>query len=436
MVKLMLSGNTLPTSGGEEVSEGRVILNELLSGASHPAKEARPHRATPALLETLLRGVQAWNQWRRDNPEARPEFRGAKLGQATLRGADLSRAILVGADLAGADLSGANLIGVNLIGADLSGANLKGATIKDAFLFEADLCGANLAGADLSGADLSEANLDSANLGAADLGEAFLWKAELRGARLTEANFRKASVGATSFALADLRTVKGLATVTHYFPSFVSTRTLQLSQGQIPADFLKGCGLEDWEIASVELYNPNLSTADVTDLQYEVFRLRTTKPIMINNLFISYSHDDSAFVNELGNRLDKAGIRFWRDTHDSTAGRLETQIDRAMRLHPVVLLVLSELSVNKPWVEWEATRAQELERELRERGTPKDVLLPVALDDAWKTCHWPGWLRHQLEQYNVLGFEDWEDPAVMERQFRRVLAGLPLYGPKDGSGIR
>ena len=92
----------------------------------------------------LKQGVAAWNAWRDENPDIRPD----------LSGADLS-----GADLSEADLSGADLSGANLSGADLSGANLSGANLIEANLSEANLSGANLSGANLGGANLSEADL-------------------------------------------------------------------------------------------------------------------------------------------------------------------------------------------------------------------------------------------------------------------------------------
>ena len=68
-------------------------------------------------LEKLREGVEAWNAWRAENPEIRP---------------DLIDAYLNGANLIGAKLIGANLRGANLIGADLNGANLNGADLNGA----------------------------------------------------------------------------------------------------------------------------------------------------------------------------------------------------------------------------------------------------------------------------------------------------------------
>ena len=94
-----------------------------------PPSKIVPSRAEKEHLEILKQGVEAWNQWRKANPLARPK----------LLSADLS-----GADLSGADLSGANLFGANLRGADLSRANLFGADLRWADLSRAYLLGANL----------------------------------------------------------------------------------------------------------------------------------------------------------------------------------------------------------------------------------------------------------------------------------------------------
>jgi hypothetical protein len=120
--------------------------------------------------------------------------------------------------------------------------------------------------------------------------------------------------------------------------------------------------------------------------------------------------------------LNNNGIRFWRDIHHSAAGRLETQIDRAIRLNPTVLLVLSERSVESDWVQHEARLARKLELE-----TKRDVFCPVALDDTWKDCHWPERLREQIMEYNILDFSDWKNEDTFRRMFGRLLDGLDLF---------
>ncbi len=336
-------------------------------------------------LKILESGVQAWNAWREEHPEVRPDLVGADLRNARLMGARLMDARLMSADLGGADLRTAHLMGANLMHADLVAAKLRGA--------------------DLRGADLRIA--------------------DLRIADLVGANLRSATLRYTVFGAVDLRQVKGLESVKHQAPSDISTSTLTKSQGKIPAAFLRGCGLTDWEIKNAKLWNPDLSRDELTDLTYEIVNLKAESPIMLHPLFISYSHGDTPFVEKLEAGLDKKRIRYWRDVHDMKAGRMEAQIDKAIRMNPIVLLVLSESSVESDWVEWEISKARELEKKEK-----RDVLCPIALDDAWKTCDWPGPLRRQVMDYNILDFS--KDDAFDE-QFEKLVSGIVEFYPSPAA---
>jgi hypothetical protein len=133
----------------------------------------------------LKKGVHAWNAWRRENRDIRPD-----LGQAQLKGAHLSRVNLWETDLRVANLSNADLRKAQLKGALLARAHLSGADLSEADLSEAHLgwahlSKANLSEANLIGAHLSRANLSGANLSGADLQDAHLVETDLTGADLT-----------------------------------------------------------------------------------------------------------------------------------------------------------------------------------------------------------------------------------------------------------
>jgi hypothetical protein len=190
----------------------------------------------------------------------------------------------------------------------------------------------------------------------------------------------------------------------------------------IPAAFLRGCGLSDWEIESAKLYNPDLSNEEINGIWYRIHDLRVSRVFQINPLFISYSHVDSLFIDTIETHLIAQGIRFWRDIYHAKAGRLEKQIDAAIHLNDLVLLVLSKDSTNSDWVEHEARKARE-----KEKQSGKDALCPVALDDSWKTCRWPARLREQIMEYNILDFSDWHDAAHFHKMFGKLLEGLNLF---------
>jgi Pentapeptide repeats (8 copies) len=100
--------------------------------------------ADSSQLALLHRGVEAWNQWREDQPHRIPDLSGATLAGLDLSGCNLSRANLRSAkfdnttvlrasfreaELRGADLSlvSGGLQPDQLAGADLTGAKLPGA---------------------------------------------------------------------------------------------------------------------------------------------------------------------------------------------------------------------------------------------------------------------------------------------------------------------
>ncbi len=366
----------------------------------------------------------------RENPDEVIDLRQANLSDAKLRGVDLSIADLCGANLSGASLQKAdfrlatlehanlieaNLSGANLIQADFNRADFREASLNKANLTGAEFIQASFSGASLIGAHLWEVNLRGAILEGTNFREADLRRVELKdvvfsGVNLKGADFSGADLYSTILGNVDLSETKGLDEVKHFSPSHISTDTLQLSKGKIPDIFLRGCGMSDWEIESAKLYQPELSAKQVNDIIYRIYDLRASQAIQINPLFISYSHADNKFVDEMEKYLDNKGIRFWRDIHDAPAGPLEKIVDRAMRLNPTVLLVLSKRSVKSDWVEHEAESARELEKELG-----RHVLCPVALDEAWKVCKWEQRLRRQIMKYNILDFSKWEDEGNLRR---------------------
>ncbi len=160
-------------------------------------------------LRIINQGVDAWNEWRRKNPQVRPDFSKADLGNNNLIGADLSGADLFKADLNRADLSEANLSKAELSHANLNvahffKANLSGANFTRADLSMADLSVTNLSKADLSMTNLYEANLSKADLSMAELLSADLSDANLSGANLSGASLSFATLSGTNFENADL----------------------------------------------------------------------------------------------------------------------------------------------------------------------------------------------------------------------------------------
>ena len=105
-------------------------------------------------VRLLKQGVEAWNAWRAENPDVRPDLRWAHLFEADLTGANLSWANLSWANLSGLDLRWAHLIGANL-----NEANLEKANLVETDLTGADLTGCHICGVSAWGLRLSEGTI-------------------------------------------------------------------------------------------------------------------------------------------------------------------------------------------------------------------------------------------------------------------------------------
>jgi hypothetical protein len=129
--------------------------------------------ANPEHVEKLTAGVAAWNLWRRENPEIKPDLHEAVLAD--------------GLKLDGIDLSETNLKMVSIKSVSLRGALLRRAKLDNAYLRSA--C---LDGADLSRASLAGANLRHATLRGAKLPGAYLRRIDFSYCDLTEADLSRA----------------------------------------------------------------------------------------------------------------------------------------------------------------------------------------------------------------------------------------------------
>jgi len=367
--------------------------------------------SNPEHLDKLKQGVHVWNQWREESKGEFPILGGADFSGANLDGVNLHRAYLVGA----------NLTEANLLGADLRSANLREAVLRKASLYRADFSKANLVRADLGEAYLERASFFNANLYEANLYYTDLDSVDFSLANLENTNFTAATLAYTIFQDVNLISSKGLETCTYRGPCTADNYTFKRS-GPLPYRFLVGLGFRDWEIEQSKLFQPGLSNAEINDIIYRIYDLRAHQAVQINPLFISYNHEDGAFVDAVEEKLLEKGVRFWRDIHNMKAGRIDKQVDRAVQLNDIILLVLSEHSVKSPWVEYEVQKAIDIRRK-----TGKDTLCPVALDDKWNDAHWPGPIVQQVKNYNILDFSQWQDEEVFSRQFSKLIDGLDIY---------
>jgi hypothetical protein len=339
-------------------------------GNSVQGSEAVADKAQVRILKE--KGVKAWNEWRKANPEVRPD----------LIGADLSGANLSDADLSEADLSRANLGGANLSDADLRGANLIGAR----------LIGTNLRGADLSGADLRWANLNEADLSGA-------------------------IVGFTHFVNVDLSQVKGLETIRHELPSEISISTIYRSQGKIPFEFLRGAGVPD---SFIEYMHSLVGTG----LEfYSCFISYSSK----DQEFAERLYAD---LQAKGVRC------WYAPHHGEAGKKLHEQIDQAIRLHEKLLLILSADSIKSEWVRTEIKKAAKRQaREKKDVLFPVS-LVPFAELHAWECWDGDLGkdLAAEVREYLIPDFSRWKEHDFYQKALAKLLSDLRSGKTRNRAG--
>jgi uncharacterized protein YjbI with pentapeptide repeats len=359
----------------------------LVFGASYV-----DHDQTPAIiplpmsdkqqLETLLLGVDVWNEWREKENELHPDLSGIAMPEAELANVNLAGANLRGADLHGAELSGADLSGTDLGNANLRGAILHGADLNWSYLGNSDLRGADLGDALLGDANLSEANLAEAYLGGADLHGADLRGVNLSSTDLSGANLTEAAVGYTRFGDIDLSTIKGLALVKHAAPSTIGIDTLYRSKGIIPEMFLRGAGVPENFINFIDSLP------------------RKREPRF--TCFISHHARDKRFCDRLYHDLQSYGVRAFYYPEDAPRGkRFLAELVVRVRMFDKVIAVCSKHSLCN------AEFLDELDRAFkRERVDYQRVLFPIRLDN-YLLKEWEHPLKTEVIGRVVADFRGW-----------------------------
>jgi hypothetical protein len=345
-------------------------------------------RESDSAYSILERGVEYWNDWRREHPDATPKLSGVNLTSLVLAGCNLERVKMQRANLSRADLTNANLRYADLERTDFRETNLKDATLRDANLKGADLSGASLQDADLSGADLTGTNLSAALLDGAD--------------------FSLARTAGTNLTAVDLSNSRGLEGVVHEGPSSIGIDTVYKSNGKIPEVFLRGAGVPEEFIVYIR-------SMMVPSIEYY-------------SCFISYSTRDQSFVDRLYSDLQANGVRCWFAPHDIMGGRkIHEQIDAAIRVHDKLLLILSEHSMASDWVGTEIANARE--HEAREK---KQLLFPITIAPFEEVKQWKKFdadrgtdSAREIREYYIPDFSGWEqDHAAYQREFEKLVNAL------------
>lgn len=193
----------------------------------------------------------------------------------------------------------------------------------------------------------------------------------------------------------------------HHGPSSIGIDTIYMSNGKIPHSFLRGAGVPEIFITYMESL--------------------VSQAIEFNSLFISHSSKNKDFAQQLHDDLQSNGVRCWLDNEDMKGGRkLEEQIDKAIRSHERMLLVITPESMASPWVSTEITKARRIEVEEHRK-----VLFPIRLCGMDEIRKWKDFdadvgkdSAKEIREYLIPDFSDWKNPASYKKAFEKLLRDL------------
>jgi len=358
---------------------------------------------TAAHITALRTSAQSWNEWRQEEHIRRPDLRNARLVQMDLSSYDLHDALLDGAHIHECSLYRANCRGLSLCDAELERVYANSSAFQNA----------RLAGTSLSDVDFSFAMLDSVSfqrsfleavvfrqtsLINADFTEATIDSSHFDSATLEDATFTNARLSGAAFSHLSLRDVHGLSSIRFASPSSIGVDTFFISGG-LPPNFLAGCGSPQSFLKYAQ------SLAGVAVDYY--------------SCFLSFSSQDESFARRLYADLQEFGIRTWLAPEYIKIGeRFRARIDSGIQTQEKLVIILSEYSIDSPWVETEVETAF-----ARERNEKRDVLFPIRVDDAvFRTSK--AWALEIIRTRQVGDFRDWKQPKEYTAAVRRLVRDL------------
>lgn len=144
------------------------------------------------------------------------------------------------------------------------------------------------------------------------------------------------------------------------------------------------------------------------------------------SVFISYSHDDSAFALRLYNSLQSSGVRAWLDKRQMLPGDdIYERVRQGIRGWDKLLLCCSKSSLSSWWVDNEIDEAFQKERDLfKARGQKVLALVPLDLD-GYLFEQWSSGKAQQVKSRLAASFRGWAtDPSLFDATFQALLGAL------------
>lgn len=140
-------------------------------------------------------------------------------------------------------------------------------------------------------------------------------------------------------------------------------------------------------------------------------------------VFISYSHKDAKFVNQLVKDLEHNDLKIWQDKKKIAAGdEIYEEIEKGLNLADFFIIVISNNSKESYNVKIELSRAVKLEQK---KGQPQ--IIPIRIDDTE-----PPFLIAEKQYIDFINYKAGRDELL--KKFQPLLSPTLRVGGGTGTG--
>jgi len=255
-------------------------------------------------LKIFQQGISVWNQWRKENPDLKPD-----LSHADLSNIDLSNTNILNADMSYADLSDSNFSNTKFFSVNLSNSIFKNTNfIKVVFPKNKDLARSEMY---LLGSydpnkcfNLNHTNLSYAILRKADFSSTSLSETTMHNANFTNASFVDISIESEYPFVAEKVDLSGA--------NFIECDLRNLN---LKRYFLKGCNLSksnliDMDLSNISFESINLSGAKIVraNLSNANLTKATLKNVDLSQANLNYAQFNDSDCEEIN--LNKADLSY------------------------------------------------------------------------------------------------------------------------------
>jgi hypothetical protein len=178
---------------------------------------------------------------------------------------------------------------------------------------------------------------------------------------------------------------------------------------------------------AIEIIKELMKTMSTQQSTFEDSEKHNTPKNNGPSIFISYSHKDEEFAQQLYTHLRSKGFTAWYATEDMKGGeKIFEQIDMAIKRHDRLMVILSETSMNSAWVQTEIYKARK-----RSKLEKKRILFPISLVPYSEIEKWECFdsdtgtdMAREIREFFIPDFQHWKDAESFSKAFDRLVRDL------------